>query len=158
MMCETLHKQDSKKKQTLKYLVDCTLNYKFSVQPVIGKSSKCLSLLRNPVCWSYVLICWSPNDVDVLMMLISWSTSRCVIFQSVSTTSKGRVFQLIYDRLTLFSRRFCSSDNCYCFFWISYKLEIKQSATELSQWLFTSLTYCLIRSFKKIESCLVIAT
>ena len=158
MVCETLHNQDSKKKQTLKYLVDCTLNSKFSVQPVIGKSSKCLSLLRNPMCWSYVLMCWSPNDVDVLMMLISWSTNRCVIIQSVSTTSKDKVFQLIDDRLTLFSRRFCSSANCYSFFWISCKLEINQSTTELSQRLLTSLTYCLIRSFKKIESCLVIAT
>ena len=47
------HKQDNKKKQTLKYLVDCTLNSKFNVQPVSGKSLKCLSLLRNPICWSY---------------------------------------------------------------------------------------------------------
>ena len=56
MMCETFHKQDSKKKQTLKYLVDYTLNSKLNVQLVNGKSAKCLSLLRNQ--W------WCIDDVD----------------------------------------------------------------------------------------------
>ena len=49
-VCETFHKQDSKKKQTLKYLVNCTLNSKFNVQPVNGESAKRLSLLRNLMC------------------------------------------------------------------------------------------------------------
>ena len=52
IMWETFHKQDNKKKQTLKHLVNCTLNSKFNVQPVIGKSAKCFSQLRKPVCWN----------------------------------------------------------------------------------------------------------
>ena len=51
IMCETFHKQDSKKKQTLKYLIEFTVNSKFNIQSVNSKSAKCLSLLRNPICW-----------------------------------------------------------------------------------------------------------
>ena len=84
MMCETFHKQDIEKKETLEYLVDCKLNSKFNVQPVNGKSAKCLSLVSN-------------RGVD---------DTRTVGFHHCQLTDDG---------LTLFSRRFCSSDNCYCF-------------------------------------------
>ena len=49
-MYQTFHKQDCKKKQTLKYLINYTLNSKFNVQLVNGKSAKCLSLLRKLMC------------------------------------------------------------------------------------------------------------
>ena len=49
-MYQTFHKQDSKKKQTLKYLINYTLNSKFNVQLVNGKSAKYLSLLRKLMC------------------------------------------------------------------------------------------------------------
>ena len=89
-MCETFHKQDKKKKQTLKYLVDCTLNSKFNVRLVTGKSAKCLNLLRNRMCRSY-------------------ENNRFPPLSKFPPTD--------WWWLGLFSRRFCSSNNYYCFFW-----------------------------------------
>ena len=80
-----------------------------------------------------------PEELDVLIMQE----------QQVSATVK--VSQLIDDGLTLFSTWFCSSDNCYCFLWITCKLKIKQSATDLSQWLlFSNLNYLnTLKTLKK---------
>ena len=72
MMCETFHKQDNKKKQTLEYLVDCTLNSKFSVQPVNGKSDKSLSLLRNSMCWPYKNSRFPPLSKFPNWLIMDW--------------------------------------------------------------------------------------
>ena len=89
------------------------------------KSAKCLSTLRNPICWS----CKS-SRFPLLSKFPNW---------------------LIDDGLTLFSTWFCSSDNCYCFLRITCKLKIKQSATDLSQWLlFSNLNYLnTLKTLKK---------
>ena len=79
-----------KKKQTLKYLVDCTLNSKFNVRLVTGKSARCLNLVRNRMCRSY-------------------ENNRFPPPSKFPTTD--------WWWLDLFSRRFCSSNNYYCFFW-----------------------------------------
>ena len=97
MMCETFHKQNNKKIQSLKYLVGCTLYSKFSVQPVNGKSAKYLSLLRNPM--------------DVLLI------------EEQQFSATAMVSQLIDDGLILSNRWFCSSGNCYCFLWNTCKLK-----------------------------------
>ena len=41
------------KKRTLKFLLDRTMNSKFNLQLVNGKSAKCLNLLRKSMCWWY---------------------------------------------------------------------------------------------------------
>ena len=65
-------KKDNKKKQTPKYLVDCTLNSKFNVQMVNGKSAKCLSQFRNPMSWSYKNSRFPPLSKFPKWLMMDW--------------------------------------------------------------------------------------
>ena len=72
---------------------------------------------------------------------VCWETLCVDDQQSSRFPPLSQVSQLTDDGLTLSSRRFCSSVNCFCFLWITCKLKNKQSTTHLSQQLFISLTY-----------------
>ena len=72
MMWETFHKQDSKKKQTLKYLADCTLDPKFILQQVNGKSAQCHSLFRKLMCWWFKNSKFPPLSKFPIWLMMNW--------------------------------------------------------------------------------------
>ena len=95
------------------------------------------TLKRNKLSNTWWTVHWITNSMYNRSMVnlpngsVCWGT-WCVNHTRTTGFHHCQSFPLIDDGLTLFSRRFCSSDNCYCFLWITPKLKIKQSATDLS--------------------------
>ena len=89
------------------------------------------TIKRNKLSNSWSTVHWIPNSmysrslVNLSNASVSWG-NRCVEMQEQQVSTPVKVSQLIDDGLTLFSRCFCSSDNCYCFLWIT--LQAKDQA------------------------------